>query len=165
MKYKVLKKQNSSKRCIVCGKENELGMKASFYELENNELIAICNTKDWHQSYPGRVHGGVSAALLDETIGRAISISDDTIWGVTVSLDIKYKKPVPIDCEIKVLGRITKENRKLFEGSGEIILPNGEIAATATGKYMKMPLEMISDKNFSESEWIKEDLDLEFIEI
>lgn len=165
MKYKVLKKQNSSKRCIVCGKENELGMKASFYELENNELIAICNTKDWHQSYPGRVHGGVSAALLDETIGRAISISDDTIWGVTVSLDIKYKKPVPIDCEIKVLGRITKENRKLFEGSGEIILPNGEIAATAKGKYMKMPLEMISDKNFSESEWIKEDLDLEFIEI
>ena len=53
----------------------------------------------------------------------------------------------------------------MFEGSGEIILPNGEIAATATGKYMKMPLEMISDKNFSESEWIKEDLDLEFIEI
>lgn len=165
MKYKVVKKQNSSRRCIVCGNDNELGLKTSFYELENNELVAICNTKDWHQSYPGRVHGGISAALLDETIGRAVSISDDTIWGVTVSLDLKYKKPVPTDCEIKIVGRITKENRKLFEGSGEIILPNGEVAVTAIGKYMKMPIDKISDESFSEDEWIKEKLDLEYIEI
>ncbi|MGL5330297.1 MAG: PaaI family thioesterase, partial [Peptostreptococcaceae bacterium] len=122
MKYKVTKKQNGSKRCIVCGVENELGLKASFYELENKELVAICNTKDWHQSYPGRVHGGISAALLDETIGRAVSIDDDTVWGVTVSLELKYRKPVPTDCEVKVIGRITKENRRMFEGSGEIIL-------------------------------------------
>ncbi len=141
MKYKVNKKQNISKSCVVCGVENNLGLKTSFYELDNNELVAICNTKDWHQSYPGRVHGGISAALLDETIGRAISINDDTIWGVTVSLDIKYKKPVPTDAEIKIVGRITKENRKLFEGSGEIYLPNGEVAVIATGKYMKMPVK------------------------
>lgn len=164
LKYKVVKKQNNSKRCIVCGVENELGLKASFYELENNELVAICNTKDWHQSYPGRVHGGMSAALLDETIGRAVSISDDTIWGVTVSLELKYKKPVPTDTEIKIVGRITKENRKLFEGSGEIILPNGEVAVTATGKYMKMPIEKISDNSFDD-EWFEEKSKLEYIEI
>ena len=153
MKYKVNKKQNISKSCVVCGVENNLGLKASFYELENNELVAICNTKDWHQSYPGRVHGGMSAALLDETIGRAVSINDDTIWGVTVSLDIKYKKPVPTDVEIKIVGRITKENRKLFEGSGEIYLPNGEIAVIATGKYMKMPIEKIVEDGLDETEW------------
>lgn len=160
MRYKVLRKQNVGRECIVCGVDNELGLKASFYELENKELVAICNTKDWHQSYPGRVHGGISAALLDETIGRAISIDDDTIWGVTVSLDIKYKKPVPTDQQIKIVGRITKENRKLFEGSGEIILENGDIAATATGKYMKMPIKQIINDEFGSDEWIntKEEL-------
>ncbi|HSQ88290.1 PaaI family thioesterase [Romboutsia sp.] len=167
MKYKVLKKQNSSKRCIVCGVDNDLGLRTSFYELENNELVAICDTKDWHQSYPGRVHGGISAALLDETIGRAISINDETIWGVTVSLDIKYKKPVPTDVTIKVVGRITKENRKIFEGSGEIILPNGEIAATATGKYIKMSIDKITDDAFSSDEWfnIDDEEKIEYIEI
>lgn len=167
MKYKVLKKQNSSKRCIVCGVDNELGLKTSFYELENNELVAVCDTKDWHQSYPGRFHGGMSAALLDETIGRAISINDETVWGVTVSLELKYKKPVPIDAQIKVVGRITKENRKLFEGSGEIILPNGEVAVTATGKYMKMPIEKITDDDFKEDEWldIKDKEKVEYIEL
>ncbi|HIE5256680.1 TPA: PaaI family thioesterase [Clostridioides difficile] len=166
-KYKVLKKQNSSKSCLVCGTQNELGLKADFYELENGELVSICNTKDWHQSYPGRVHGGMSAAILDETIGRAVSINDDQIWGVTVSLELKYKKPVPTDATIKVVGRITKENRKLFEGTGEIILPNVDIAVTATGKYMKMPIGQIAEGDFSNEEWFFEESKekVEYIEL
>lgn len=168
MEYKVLKKQNVSRNCLVCGIENDLGLKANFYELENNELIAICDTKEWHQSYPGRMHGGMSAAILDETIGRAISLSNNEVWGVTVSLDIKYKKPVPTDCTIKVVGRIIKENRKLFEGTGEIILPNGEIAVTATGKYMKMPVnKIIENENLLEKEWIsvKDEEEINYIEL
>jgi acyl-coenzyme A thioesterase PaaI-like protein len=142
-------------------------MHANFYELENGELVAICNTKDWHQSYPGRLHGGMTAALLDETIGRAISIDDEQVWGVTVSLELKYKKPVPLDEKIKVVGRITKENRKLFEGTGEIILENGEIAATAHGKYMKMPVEKISEDGI-DGEWFeigREEEDPEYIDL
>lgn len=167
MKYKVNKKQNISKSCVVCGDENKLGLKTNFYELENGELVAICNTKDWHQSYPGRVHGGMSAALLDETIGRAVSINDDTIWGVTVSLELKYKKPVPTDCEIKIVGRITSENRRLFEGSGEIYLPNGEVAVTATGKYMKMKAEKITEGGLDESEWffVQDEEKVDYIEL
>ncbi|MDR0879473.1 MAG: PaaI family thioesterase [Clostridioides sp.] len=167
MEYKVTKKQNSSRSCIVCGIKNDLGMHANFYELENGELVAICNTKDWHQSYPGRLHGGMTAALLDETIGRAISIDDEQVWGVTVSLELKYKKPVPLDEKIKVVGRITKENRKLFEGTGEIILENGEIAATAHGKYMKMPVEKISEDGI-DGEWFeigREEEDPEYIDL
>lgn len=168
MKYKVLKKQNISSHCIVCGIDNDLGLKANFYELENNELVAICDTKEWHQSYPGRMHGGMSAAILDETIGRAITILDGEILGVTVSLDIKYKKPVPTDCKIKVVGRITKQNRKLFEGSGEIILPDGEVAVTASGKYMKMPIEKITNNDdVLKTEWIESKIidELEYIEL
>ncbi len=165
MKYKVTKKQNISKSCIVCGVDNNLGLKTSFYELENGELVAICDTKEYHQSYPGRVHGGISAALLDETIGRAVSINDDTIWGVTVGLEVKYKKPVPTNETIKIIGRITKENRKLFEGTGEIILENGEIAAIATGKYVKMKAEEITEDGLDESEWFNISDDVEYIEL
>ena len=109
MKYKVLKKQNSSKTCLVCGVKNDLGLKARFYQLENGELASIFNSKEFHQSYPGRVHGGISAAILDETIGRAISVSDETVWGVTGSLELRYKKPVPIDCDLITVARVTRE--------------------------------------------------------
>lgn len=152
MKKRVVKKQQNSEKCIVCGLKNDLGLKASFYEIENDELIAIFKPLEEHQSYPGRLHGGVAGAILDETIGRAIMIKNETFWGVTVELNIKYKKPVPLDQELRVRGRITKDSSRLFEGTGEILLPNGDIAVTAWGKYMKMPIEKIADFNKDE-EW------------
>jgi acyl-coenzyme A thioesterase PaaI-like protein len=154
VKYKVVRKHKSSKDCLVCGYKNDLGLKASFYELENGEIVAIFKTLDGHQSYPGRTHGGMIAAILDETIGRAINITEEDIFGVTVELDLKYKKPVPLNAELKCVGRITRNSRRIFEGTGEILLPDGEIAATAFGKYMKMPVDKISDQGLTEEDWM-----------
>jgi len=153
MKYKITKKQQNSNKCIVCGLNNGLGLKASFYELENGELVAIFKPVDEHQSYPGRMHGGIASAILDETIGRAILIKDESMWGVTTELTLKYKKPVPLNEELKVVGRITKDSRRLFEGTGEIILKNGDVAVIAEGKYIKMPISKITDSEFEENDW------------
>lgn len=152
MKHKVLKKQNNSKMCFVCGWENDYSLKAEFYELDNKEIIAIFRPLEGHQSYPGRLHGGVASAILDETIGRAINISEDGIWGVTVELNVKYKKPVPLDEELRVVGRITRDTRRIFEGTGEILLANGEVAVTAEGKYMKLPITKIANFN-DKNDW------------
>jgi Uncharacterized protein, possibly involved in aromatic compounds catabolism len=153
MKRKVIRKQQNSKKCLVCGLKNDLGLKASFYETEDNEVIAIFKPLEEHQSYPGRLHGGIAGAILDETIGRAIMCKEETIWGVTAELNIKYKKPIPLDEELRVVGRITKDSKRLFEGTGEILLSNGDIAVTAWGKYMKMPIDKIADFNNEEQEW------------
>jgi acyl-coenzyme A thioesterase PaaI-like protein len=140
--------------CIVCGMKNPFGMKAFFYELENNELIAIFKPLEEHQSYPGILHGGIAASILDETIGRAILMGQEKeIWGVTMEFHVQYLKPTPLNEELKVVGRITKEEERIFEGTGELILNNGEIAVTGAGKYMKLPLEKIADFDFEENEW------------
>lgn len=152
MKYKVVGKQENSKLCLVCGMQNDFGLKASFYELENGELVALFKTMDEHQSYPERLHGGVTGAVLDETIGRAIMIKDKKVWGVTIDLNISYKKPIPLNTELKAVGRITKDGR-IFEGTGELLLPGGEIAATAHGRYMKLPIEKITDINHKDMNW------------
>lgn len=145
MLHKVLKKQKNSSMCFICGIDNDMGVKAQFYELDNKELVALCNINEEMQSYPQRVHGGISAALLDEVIGRAIMIDCPDAWGVTAELNLKYKKPVPLNTPLKVVARITRLTRLIFEGTGEIILPDGEIAVTASGKYMRVPLEKISE--------------------
>ncbi len=152
MKYKVRRKQQNSRSCLVCGMKNDFGLKAAFYELENGELVSVFKTLEEHQSYPGRLHGGIAGAMLDETIGRAIMINQQNIWGVTVELSVKYKKPIPLNEELKAVGRIVKDSKRIFEGTGEILLPNGEVAAIAHGIYMKMPLEKISDFNSEDHE-------------
>jgi uncharacterized protein (TIGR00369 family) len=134
--------------------KNQFGLKAFFYETEKNELIAIFRPSEEHQSYPGRLHGGIAAAILDETIGRAILMHhEQEIWGVTIEFKVCYAKPIPLGDELKVVGRITKEGSRLFEGTGELVLSNGEIAATGEGKYLKLPLTEITDWNKDENEW------------
>jgi acyl-coenzyme A thioesterase PaaI-like protein len=154
MKYPVLKKQNNSKMCFVCGLQNDLGLQASFFEINDHELVAIIKPGEQHQGYPGRMHGGVAAAILDETIGRAIvNGKPDQVWGVTLELTTKFRKPIPLDQEIKIIGRVSKEGPRFFEGTGEIVLENGEIAVSASGKYLKVPFDKITDSKMNEREW------------
>ena len=79
--------------------------------------------------------------------------NDQEVWGVTIELHLEYKKPIPLDTEIKVMGRITGENSRFFMGSGEIVLPDGGVAASAKGKYLKVPLEKIAAFDAEENEW------------
>jgi uncharacterized protein (TIGR00369 family) len=149
---KITSKQPNSDKCFVCGLINDKGLKASFYETDSKEVVAVFTPQALHQSYPGRLHGGIAACILDETIGRAIQIESPDIWGVTVELSLSYKKPVPYGVELKAAGRITKENRLLFEGEGEIYTPDGQVAVTAKGKYVKMTIDKISE-GFDQNSW------------
>lgn len=154
MPKKVVRKHPNSKMCLVCGLKNAGGLHASFHELETGELVALFTARDEHQSYPGRVHGGIITALLDETIGRAIMTANrPDFWGVTVEFTATFKKPVPIGVELRVIGRITGEEGRVFVGTGEILLPDGEVAATGQGKYVKLPLSRIADFDAEEQEW------------
>jgi acyl-coenzyme A thioesterase PaaI-like protein len=168
MIYKVTGKQPNSKMCFVCGLKNKFGLNASFYETDNNELIALFKPCQEHQGYPGRLHGGIAAAILDETIGRTITTGkDNEIWGVTLEFHIKYKKPIPLDEEIKVVAKLTFEDKRLFEGTGKIMLSNGEVAAIAEGKYLRLPIEKIADFDRNTNEWkvVESETDPENIEI
>jgi uncharacterized protein (TIGR00369 family) len=154
MKSRVLKKQHNSKMCFVCGLKNVAGLKASFYETDDHALVATFTPEAVHQSYPGRLHGGIAATILDETIGRAVMIgSTSDVWGVTLELTVEYRRPVPLGAELRVVGRITEQNSRFFNGTGEILLPDGTVAAIARGKYMKVPLEKIADFDPAEFEW------------
>ncbi len=154
MSHKITNSQNISKNCLVCGVDNDFGLKTRFYETEKNELIGVFTPLTEHQSYPNVTHGGISAAILDEVIGRAIMMTNDSnTFGVTVELTVRYKKPVPLGVELKAVGRIIRERSRTFEGTGELYLPNGDVAIEAEGKYMKRRLDQITDSDFVENEW------------
>jgi hypothetical protein len=160
--------QNISRMCLVCGRDNPFGLHASFYELAapdgaaeeaaadpagGRELLGVFSPLEEHQSYPGRLHGGVSSAILDETIGRAILLLQPGAWGVTVEFNVRFRKPVPLDGEVRCVARITRDTSRLFEGTGEILLTDGSIAVEGSGKYIKQSLEGITDHDFIEREW------------
>ncbi len=153
MQYRVKSKQENTRMCLVCGLKNDFGLHSAFFELENDELLALFRPMEEHQSYPGRLHGGIATAVLDETIGRAIRITDQEAWGVTYEFSTRYKQPLPLSEELRVIGRITKVTHRSFEGTGEILLEDGTVAVEGWGKYLKLPLDKIAEFDFEEQEW------------
>jgi len=154
--------------CFVCGLENKFGLKSRFYELEGGRLMAVFTPLEEHQGYPGRLHGGIAATILDETIGRAIMLThSDNIWGVTLDFSMKLRKPVPLDEEIKVVARIEKESGRSFTGVGEILLADGRVAIEGRGRYLKMDIDKIADFDHEGDEWRVVELanDPQFIEV
>lgn len=152
----VLGAQNVSRMCMVCGVENSSGLHARFLELENGELLATFDPAPQHQGYPGRLHGGIATTLLDEAIGRAINTTHPDVWGVTVELNVKFRRPVPMDRPVRAVCRITRDTSRLFEGKGSIVLEDGSVAIEASGKYMKLPIERIAEGDF-EREWFADE--------
>lgn len=149
-----MRKQPNSHDCFICGVRNGSGVHVEFYERTNEdglpEVLARFTGRNEHQGYPGRMHGGVITGILDETIGRAVNIEAEDpenppVWGVTVELNVQFLKPVPLDVELTALGRVTHERTRFFEGTGELLLPGGEVAASAVGKYVKLALDDISE--------------------
>lgn len=154
MRYKVLSKQPNTRMCLVCGLDNQAGLRTSFFELENSELLGIFHSINEHQSYPGRLHGGIAAAILDETIGRAIMVKyGNDIWGVTLEFSSRYKKPLPVNQKLRAITRITNDENRFFMGTGEILLDDGTVAVEATGKYMKLPYSKIAASDMEHMGW------------
>jgi len=154
VQVKITRKQPNSKMCFVCGMSNRFGLKSRFYEMEDGQLMAIFQPAEEHQGYPGRLHGGIAAAILDETIGRAIMLtSSANIWGVTVDFSMKLRKPVPLDGEIRVLARIVTDGKRSFTGEGEILLADGQVAVEGKGRYLKMDIDKIADFDHEGEDW------------
>lgn len=145
--------QNITRMCFVCGEENPLGLHSQFFELDDGRLVAEFTALEEHQSYPGRTHGGIVSAILDETIGRALQVAHPEIFGVTMELNVRFRKPVPLNVPLRVLAEITKDTHRIFEGKGLLLLQDGSVAAEATARYLRQEIHSISKDGFTEEDW------------
>jgi len=120
--------------CFICGIQNPVGLKMALYnDLENQQVVSTVSVPDHFQGYPGVVHGGIVATLLDEVAGRAMLIgsnSDDDLM-ITVKIEVKYRQPTPTLTPLTVTGRVTQPGRIRARAQGEIRLPDGTLTAEA----------------------------------
>jgi uncharacterized protein (TIGR00369 family) len=146
--------QKISRMCFVCGQQNSMGLHAQFLNLKDGRLYTRFKTLEEHQSYPGRVHGGVISAVLDEAIGRVIQVNNPDTFGVTIELNVKFRKPVPLGVELTVVAWETKHSHRLLAGEGELLLEDGSVAASASGRYLRMSVDAITDGGLMDSDWL-----------
>ncbi len=146
-----MNKQPNSRGCFLCGTENPIGLKLSFYDDGQDRAIAHFTPRDEHQGFPGVLHGGIISALLDEAIGRTLVRLD--IWAMTVELRVRFLKPIPLGERLTVVGELVKLRSRTMEGRGEIIRSDGSVAATAEAKYILLTEEQLDNYRHELQYW------------
>ena len=83
----------------------------------------------------GNVQGGFLAAMLDDTMGTALSATLDLAqFAPTVNLNVQFHRPARLG-SIKGLGRVVMRGREMCHGSAEL-WQSDKVVATATGTFV-----------------------------
>jgi len=146
-------RQPNSDHCFVCGRKNRMGLYMTFYDNGENEVCAEYTVAEDYQGYPGVVHGGVVAAMLDETVARVSMIGDPHHFMMSVKLEVKYRHPVPTETPLKIVGRIVRLRGRLGKAVGEVILPDGTIAAESSMTLADLPDDLLNQTNLEALGW------------
>lgn len=130
--------------CFACAPGNPCGLKMEFYE-DGEYVVCYWTANENYQSWLNTVHGGILATLIDETAGWFIFRKYQTS-AMTTSLNVKYKKPVPIGKQLEVRAKL-REARKSFLIMDITLSCDGVLCCSAEAVYYKFPKEM-AEKEF-----------------
>ena len=146
-------KQPNSHDCFVCGRKNPVGLYMTFYHDGESKVFSEVTVPEHFNGYPGVVHGGVTAAILDETVARVSMIGDPHHFMMSVKLEVKYRHPVPTNTKLSVVGEIVKLRGRLGKAEGKLMNPDGLVLAEAALTIADIPEEILTSANLEALGW------------
>ncbi len=130
--------------CFACGPENAAGMHLAFAPSPEG---ATCRaTLDQrYQGWRGTVHGGIAMALIDEAMAHAAGYAGHR--GVTASVSVRFRRPVPVGEPVEVIGRVTWSRRNVLGVEADIRDARGTLLVHGEGSFVsKGPLSAAADR-------------------
>ena len=126
----------SDSRCFVCGLKNPGGLQVRFFRDGEQSAAATYTPQDPFMGYHGLLHGGITAALLDEIMIKAVLAQSKLV--VTARMTVQYHRPIPLGQPLSLHGTVISQKARLFETKGRILNERGEKLASATGTYVEV---------------------------
>ncbi len=83
---------------------------------------------------PGHVHGGVSALLLDHTLGVANAWAGRS--GATAQLNVRYHRPTPLFEPLTITGRLVEQDGRKINTVGEIRTADGTVCVSVEALFI-----------------------------
>jgi acyl-coenzyme A thioesterase PaaI-like protein len=131
----VNERQPPPRLCYACGSANEHGLHMQF-RLEGERTVCDYTPLPFQQGYPGRMHGGVVSAMIDEAMGWAVYHARE--WGATARLSVRFRRPVPLDEPLRIEAWIVRNKHRLIELRADVKNAAGDVLAEGDGAFMKL---------------------------
>jgi uncharacterized protein (TIGR00369 family) len=130
-----------------------MGLKMVFQEDgDTGQVRAVLTVPESYRSYPGVVHGGIVATILDETSGRALMLhtGDNQAFFVTAKMEVRYRQAAPTGTPLVAVGWVERANESRARVKGELRLEDGTVLASCASLVVRPP-ETFLDR------WAEED--------
>lgn len=130
--------------CFVCGEKNPRGLKVKkqFNEETKRAHIELF-AEETLQGYPNMIHGGILAALADETMSYAVEKCAPT--AVTATETVDFKAPALVGMTLVCEAWVTNiEGRKHFCAAEIRDKETDKLLITATSLFIVVNLEKIN---------------------
>ncbi|MFY9718991.1 MAG: PaaI family thioesterase [Candidatus Cybelea sp.] len=132
--------------CFACGPENPIGLHLRFDRAADSDgVVARSTLAPQYQGWRGIAHGGIVMALLDEAMAHAAGYAGHR--GVTAAVNVRFRRPVPLEAPIEVRGRVTWQRRGVLGVEAAIYDAAGGLLAQAEGSFVSRgSLEAADDR-------------------
>lgn len=149
------KLQPNSKMCFFCGLENPVGLKLRVYETEPGVVETTFTVPDHFQGYPGVVHGGIVATMIDEVSGRSLmGTEDNPRFMFTAKIEVIYRKNVPTEKPLRIVGKAGNDKGRSAEAwAGIYDAESGELLAEGKTLLVNVPKDRVDLANLNEMGW------------
>ncbi len=121
--------------CFGCGELNPIGLHLRF-ERDGDEVVARYAPRPEDQGFPGMMHGGLVAVMLDEAMGWAMYI--DRVFAVTARMETRYRSATGLDAPLEVRARITRRAGRRIEVEARLLDGMGVVLVESSGLFLRM---------------------------
>ncbi len=118
--------------CFGCGQDNPIGLKLTF-KWDGKTARTEFTPGELYQGWPGLVHGGIMACILDEAMGYAALF--DAGRCVTAKFEVRLARPVNIGQHLLITSSVQRKSRKLVKTLAFVNLEDGTLVAEGTGTH------------------------------
>lgn len=130
--------------CYACGQRNPYGLHMVF-RLEDDTIVSDFQPREEHQGFPGVIHGGIIATMLDETLNRTSMLSENPQWTMTGRLEVRYRRSVPFGPLLRVRASLITQRGRMIQATGKLTRADDEsvILADAQGTFMALTPDIL----------------------
>jgi acyl-coenzyme A thioesterase PaaI-like protein len=128
--------------CVVSGKANPMGI-AVEVQREGDEAVASVVLGPAFEGAPGRAHGGIVAAVFDDTMGFVLSMLRQPAF--TGRLTVTYRAPTPVNEALEFRARLADRSGRKLTIVAEAVTSTGVVVAEADGLFIAIPAERFGE--------------------
>jgi acyl-coenzyme A thioesterase PaaI-like protein len=124
--------------CWVCSPSNGRGLTVGFTQDSAGVVEGKFACDGAYAGYRGYIHGGVVSSLLDGAMTNCLLARGCV--AVTADLRVRFRHPVATGSPATVRAWLERSRRQVHVLGAEL-LQDGQVRATAVGKFMRHPQE------------------------